>query len=237
MIGYDGAGGVSTLGLESGGEIGDFLCSTHRQLLFFLGFDLWDFVRYGFEQFPMIREIVQYGDPVLRQRCRPVTEVDDSIIGLVADMLDTMAHANGVGLAAPQVGEDVRLAMVDVSHDPECISFLKVNGEDANLEEIMPLIFINPELEFGQAKEFGMEGCLSIRGIRSEVRRPETVRATLPQLDGSVLVVETDGLLARALQHEVDHLNGVLFVDRLAAVAKVSMKNRLKRLLESGGEG
>ena len=77
-----------------------------------------------------------------------------------------------------------------------------------------------------------MEGCLSIRGIRAEVRRPEAVKATLPQLDGSVLVIETDGLLARALQHEIDHLNGVLFVDRLPAVAKVSMKNRLKRLLE-----
>lgn len=154
------------------------------------------------------------------------------IIELVGDMLDTMVAANGVGLAAPQVGEDLRLAVVDVSHDPECISFLKVNGEEVELLDIMPLIFINPELAFGQAKEFGMEGCLSIRNIRAEVRRPEAVKATLPQLDGSVLVVETDGLLARALQHEIDHLNGVLFVDRLPAVAKVSMKNRLKRLLE-----
>ena len=180
----------------------------------------------------MIREIVQYGHPVLRQRCRPVTEVDDEIIQLVGDMLDTMVAANGVGLAAPQVGEDLRLAVVDVSHDPECVSFLKVNGEEVSVLDIMPLIFINPELAFGQAKEFGMEGCLSIRGIRAEVRRPEAVKATLPQLDGTVLVVETDGLLARALQHEIDHLNGVLFVDRLPAVAKVSMKNRLKRLLE-----
>ena len=179
----------------------------------------------------MIRDIVQYGHPVLRQRCRPVTEVDDKIVRLVADMLDTMADANGVGLAAPQVGEDVRLAVIDVSHDPECISFLKVNGVHADLLDLMPLIFINPEIVFGQEKEFGIEGCLSIRGIRAEVRRPETVKATLPQLDGSVLVVETDGLLARALQHEIDHLNGVLFVDRLPAAAKVSMRNRLKRLL------
>ena len=96
----------------------------------------------------------------------------------------------------------------------------------------MPLVFINPELAFSQDKEFGMEGCLSIRDIRAEVRRPSAVKATLPQLDGSVWVIETDGLLARALQHEIDHLNGVLFVDRLAAVAKVSMSNRLKRLLE-----
>ena len=183
----------------------------------------------------MIREIVQYGHPVLRQRCRTISEVDDSIIQLVADMLDTMVDANGVGLAAPQVGEDLRLAVIDVSHDPECVSFLKVDGEDADLLSIMPLVFINPELEFGQQKEFGMEGCLSIRGIRAEVRRPEIVKARLTQLDGSVMVLETDGLLARALQHEIDHLNGVLFVDRLPAVAKVSMKNRLKRLLEENG--
>lgn len=186
---------------------------------------------------PMIRDIVQYGHPVLRLKCRPVTEVDDKLIQLVADMLETMVDANGVGLAAPQVGEDIRLAVIDVSHDPECVSFLKVNGEDAELESIMPLIFINPELVFSQEKESGMEGCLSIRGIRAEVRRPAAVKATLPQLDGSVLEVETDGLLARALQHEIDHLNGVLFVDRLPAVTKVSMKNRLKKLLDENQQG
>lgn len=180
----------------------------------------------------MIREIVQYGHPVLRQRCRPVLQVDDALVELVADLLDTMVDANGVGLAAPQVGEDLRLAVIDVSHDPECITFLKVNGKEADLDSIMPLIFINPELAFGQEKEFGMEGCLSIKGIRAEVRRPLAIKATLPQLDGSVLEIETDGLLARALQHEIDHLNGVLFVYRLPAVAKVSMKNRLKRLFD-----
>lgn len=185
----------------------------------------------------MIREIVQYGHPVLRQRCRPVTEVDETIVQLVADMLDTMIEANGVGLAAPQVNEDIRLAVIDVSHDPECVTMLKVNGEDAEIEDIMPLIFINPELAFSQEKETGMEGCLSIQGIRAEVRRPMAVKATLPQLDGTVMELETDGLLARALQHEIDHLNGVLFVDRLSAVGKVSMKNRLKRLLEENGNG
>jgi peptide deformylase len=179
----------------------------------------------------MIRDIVQYGHPVLRQKCRPVTEVDDALRELVADMLETMVDANGVGLAAPQVGEDIRLAVIDVSHDPECVSMLKVNGEDADLLSIMPLVFINPELTYSQEKEIAVEGCLSIVGIRSEVRRPAAVFAKLPQLDGSVLEVETDGLLARAIQHETDHLNGVLFVDRLSAVGKVSMKNRLKRLL------
>jgi peptide deformylase len=179
----------------------------------------------------MILDIVQYGHPVLRQKCRPVEVVDERIRQLVADMLETMVDASGVGLAAPQVGEDIRLAVIDVSHDPESVSLLKVNGADAELGSVMPLVFINPELTYSQEKDMAMEGCLSIRGIRAEVRRPEAVSARLPQLDGSVLEIETDGLLARALQHEIDHLNGVLFVDRLTAVAKVSMKNRLKRLL------
>lgn len=179
----------------------------------------------------MILEIVQYGHPVLRQKCRPVTEVDDSIRQLAADMIDTMIDANGVGLAAPQVGVDLRLAVVDVSHDPECITMLKVNGRDAALSEIMPLVFINPELTYSQQKESSTEGCLSIRGIRAEVRRPAALIAKLTLLDGTQLEIETDGLLARAIQHETDHLNGVLFVDRLPAVTKVSMRNRLKRLL------
>jgi peptide deformylase len=179
----------------------------------------------------MILEIVQYGHPVLRQKCRPVTEVDDSIRQLAADMIETMIDANGVGLAAPQVGVDIRLAVVDVSHDPECLTMLKVNGKDAEISEIMPLVFINPELTYSQQKETATEGCLSIQGIRAEVRRPAAVIAKLTLLDGRVLEIETDGLLARAIQHETDHLNGVLFVDRLPAVTKVSMRNRLKKLL------
>lgn len=179
----------------------------------------------------MILDIVQYGSPILRQRCRPVEVVDDGIRSLVVDMLETMAEAHGVGLAAPQVGEDLRLAVIDVSHDPECVSYLRVNGQSVEIESIMPLVFINPELDYGEEKEIDTEGCLSIQGIRAPVKRPCEVKATLPQLDGSVLVIETDGLLARALQHEIDHLNGVLFTDRLPPVAKVQMKNRLKKLL------
>jgi peptide deformylase len=175
--------------------------------------------------------IVQYGDPILRLPCRRIDTIDDGVISLVAEMLETMAEANGVGLAAPQIGRDLQLAVIDVSHDPECVSYLKVNGKDAEMSEIMPLIFINPTLEYGQEKEIDFEGCLSIKGIRCEVRRPMDVKATLPQLDGSTLVIETDGLLARALQHEIDHLNGILFTDRLSAVGKVGVKNRLKRLL------
>ncbi len=180
----------------------------------------------------MILEIVQYGHPVLRDRCAPVEKVDDKLKALVDSMLETMHDAHGVGLAAPQIGVPIRLAVIDVSHDPDCITYLRVNGEEAKLEDIMPLVFINPELEFGTRKEKDTEGCLSIADIRADVSRPAEVKARLPQLDGSELVVETDGLLARAIQHETDHLNGVLFIDRVSPAAKVRLKGKLKRLLD-----
>jgi len=183
----------------------------------------------------MILDIVQYGHPVLRVKCRPVVQVDDETRKLAADMLETMVDANGVGLAAPQVGIDLRMAVIDVSHDPGCVSYLRVDGKDAELASIMPLVFINPELELGKDFEFETEGCLSIEDIRADVRRPVDVKATLTLLDGTTIVVETDGLLARALQHEIDHLNGILFTDRLNAASKVTMKNRLKRLLAENG--
>ena len=179
----------------------------------------------------MILDIVQYGHPVLRERCKPVVEIDDKLRQLVADMLETMYDANGVGLAAPQVGVALRLAVVDVAHDPECITFLKVGGSDAPLESIMPLVFINPELEFTGPKERDLEGCLSIQDVRAEVNRPGAIKAKLPQLDGTVLEIETDGLLARAIQHETDHLNGVLFIDRVSPAAKIGLRRKLRRLM------
>ncbi|MEM1085091.1 MAG: peptide deformylase [Verrucomicrobiota bacterium] len=182
----------------------------------------------------MILDIVQYGHPVLRERCKAVAEVDDKLRELVANMLETMYDANGVGLAAPQVGIALRLAVVDVAHNPECVSFLKVNGEDAELTSIMPLVFINPELELGEEREKDTEGCLSIRDVQADVKRPGSLKARLPQLDGSVLELETDGLLARAIQHETDHLNGVLFIDRVSSATKISLKRKLKRLAAGG---
>ncbi|MGB0774982.1 MAG: peptide deformylase [Akkermansiaceae bacterium] len=178
----------------------------------------------------MVLEITQYGNPILRKKCRTVTEVNDEILKLADDMIETMEDANGVGLAAPQIDRDIRMAVVDVSHDPECVSFIKVNGKEAKMADIMPLVFINPELELEGPKEQDIEGCLSIHDIRAKVNRPTVVKATLPQLDGSTMELETDGLLARAIQHEVDHLNGILFVDRISPAAKVGIRRKLKRL-------
>ncbi len=179
----------------------------------------------------MLLEIVQIGDPVLRQKCRPVSEIDsDCIDALVANMQETMIAAEGIGLAAPQVGVPIQLAIIDVAHDPECVSFLKVNGEDAKLEDIMPLVFINPEIELLDPRLSETEGCLSIKDLNAKVTRPSVIKAKLPQIDGSVIELETDGLLARALQHEIDHLNGVLFIDRLSAAQKLTVRRKLKRL-------
>ncbi|MDE0571396.1 MAG: peptide deformylase, partial [Verrucomicrobiales bacterium] len=96
----------------------------------------------------MIREIVIFGDPVLRKKCDLVKNFSEDINSLVDDMLETMVSAEGIGLAAPQIGVPMQLAVVDVSHDPECISYLRVDGKDVDLLDMMPLIFVNPELEF-----------------------------------------------------------------------------------------
>lgn len=168
----------------------------------------------------------------MREKGKRITEVTSEIRELADDMLETMREANGVGLAAQQVGEAVQLAVIDVSHDEECVSYVRVNGEACNLADIMPLVFVNPELEMGPSKAADSEGCLSFPELRIDVRRPLDVTARVETLDGEILEIETDGLLARAIQHEVDHLFGVLFIDRLSTARKISLKRKLKELKE-----
>lgn len=183
----------------------------------------------------MIRKIVFYPDPVLRQVGARVETVTDEVRALAADMIETMYDAHGVGLAAPQVGESLQLAVVDVSHDEECVSYLRVNGEEKSLSEICPLVFINPRLELLGPKEADTEGCLSFPELRGEISRPSEVKATLETLDGETLVIETDGLFARALQHEVDHLFGRLFIDRMSSARKLAIRGRLREMQEDFG--
>ena len=184
----------------------------------------------------MILKIVRYPEPVLRAKCRPVTEITPDIRTLAANMLETMEAANGVGLAAPQVAVDLQLAVIDVSHNPDCITFMKVDGQPVNMVEHMPIVFMNPKLELGNAKELGEEGCLSFPRLRGDIRRSSAIKVSYTDLDGKMVTVETDGLLARAFQHEIDHLNGILFIDRLNAVAKVGIKRKLSRLMQEWEE-
>jgi peptide deformylase len=179
----------------------------------------------------MILPIVRYPSPILRAKCAAILEITPQHHQLAADMLETMRHAHGVGLAGPQVGVNEQIAVIDVSHDPECISFLRVNGEPVELTSFMPIVFINPSVKPGKAKDIMEEGCLSIPELRAKVTRPETLTVTYTNLQGESVTVETDGLLARAFQHEIDHLNGVLFIDRVSAAAKVGVMRRLRWLV------
>jgi len=181
----------------------------------------------------MALPIVLYGDPVLRVKCRRVEKITKELDELADEMIETMIDAQGVGLAAPQIGVPIQMAVVDVAHDPECITYLRIDGEDADLEDCMPLVFVNPELTLHKEKEPCEEGCLSIPDFRAEVTRPIEITARLEMLDGSFITVETDGLLARAIQHEVDHLNGILFVDRLGTTGKMRAKREIKKLAKT----
>ncbi len=187
----------------------------------------------------MLLSITQYGNPVLRAVSAPVEHVDEAIHALAANMIETMYAANGVGLAAPQVGENLRLVVIDIPEDedeeanPE-EQMATINGELRNIREIMPLVFINPVLEPYGNQSLCTEGCLSVRNIRANVARPERVKATLPQLDGSIMEIDCGGLLARCLQHECDHLEGFLFTDRASSAVKLTLAKKLKRLAKEG---
>ncbi|MDF1813373.1 MAG: peptide deformylase [Verrucomicrobiales bacterium] len=183
----------------------------------------------------MILEIVNYPAPVLRQSGERILEVTEEILDLADNMIETMNDAQGVGLAAQQVGHAIQMAVVDVSHDPDCISYLRVNGEDAELEDICPLVFINPEIEPRGEKETESEGCLSFPDLRSDITRKGEVIAKVETLDGEKLIIETDGLFSRAIQHEVDHLFGKLFIDRMSSARKLAIRKILKEMQQSYG--
>jgi peptide deformylase len=178
----------------------------------------------------MILEIVKYGNPVLRAKGKPVLEVNPGLQELAADMIETMHAANGVGLAAQQVGEAIQLTVLDVPELDERPSTMTLDGKPCDLEEWMPMVILNPELELGKEREAGTEGCLSFPEITAEISRATTVRARVTRLDGRRIEFEATGLLARALQHEVDHLNGVLFIDRMNSATKAGLAGRLKRM-------
>ena len=129
----------------------------------------------------------------------------------------------------------MQLAVVDVSHDPESISYLRVDGKKADLLDMMPLIFLNPELEFGGEQDVMSEGCLSFPEIRGEITRPYELKAKVKLMNGNTVTIETDGLLSRAIQHETDHLNGVLFIDRMSAATRIALRGKVKRMQRDYG--
>jgi peptide deformylase len=170
------------------------------------------------------RDILRFPDSRLRQRSAEVAAVDDDVRQLVADMAETMVAANGAGLAAIQVGAPVRLFIID-------------GGVAGGAEDAPPKVFINPEItEISQESQTGDEGCLSFPGIYVPVKRGQRARIRATDLDGKVFEAEGDGLFARALQHENDHLNGRLLIDQVGPVKREIIKRKLRKDLEAERE-
>ena len=174
--------------------------------------------------------IVRYGDPILRTKGKRIAAVDAHIRELAANMIETMHLANGIGLAAQQVGEALQLTVVDVSGAEDQESTLKLNGAEVDPKSSMPLLLLNPELTLNKETSLAIEGCLSFPEITADIRRAISVVVRAQTLEGAPVEIEASGLLARALQHEVDHLNGILFIDRMSAATKVALRSRLKRM-------
>ena len=178
----------------------------------------------------MILEIVRYGNPALRTKGERVPAADAKLRKLAADMLETMEAAHGVGLAAQQIGVPIQLAVINVAGIEDRPSTMLIGGRPVSVEAHMPLVLLNPELVLGKERESGNEGCLSFPEISAEIMRAAAVKAKAQTLDGTTIEFEATGLLARALQHEVDHLHGILFIDRMNSAAKATLAGKLKRL-------
>jgi peptide deformylase len=181
--------------------------------------------------------ILQYGDPILRAKGKQIDRIDDRIRELAANMLETMHAANGVGLAAQQIGEALQLTVLDISEVEDRPSTMKLNGEEVDPKSAMPLVLVNPQISLRDETSIGTEGCLSFPEITGEIERAESVMARAETLEGKSIEIEATGLLARVLQHEVDHLNGILFIDRMSSAAKASLSSRLKRLQKETQRG
>jgi peptide deformylase len=185
----------------------------------------------------MILPILEYGDPILRAKGKPIDNIDDRIHELAVNMIETMHAANGVGLAAQQVGEALQLTVLDVSLVEDRPSTLKVDGKEVDPKAAMPLVLINPEIELRGSTETGVEGCLSFPEITGDIERATSVIVRGQTLESSTIEIEATGFLARAIQHEGDHLNGILFIDRMNSAAKAALSSRLKRLQKETRRG
>lgn len=168
-----------------------------------------------------ILPIKKYPDPALSKPGQEVTQIDEDLRTLARDMVDTMYHAPGIGLAAPQVGQCVRLVVIDVAPAEQ-------RGN--------PLILFNPRIVERDGKTLHEEGCLSVPGFVAEVERAESITVEALDLDGNPICLQADNLLAVCLQHELDHLDGKLFLDRLSPLKRaLYRKRRLRELAEERG--
>jgi len=168
-----------------------------------------------------IREIRKYPDPVLRRETDSVKAFNDELKQLIEDMIETMYAAPGVGLAANQVGVSLRVAVIDVT-----------DRDDENIpKEREQLVLINPEIVDGEGSQFDEEGCLSVVDYSSSVKRFKKICIHAQDLQGNPIKIDAEDFLARVIQHEVDHLDGLLFIDRISALKRAFYKKRRKKQL------
>ena len=166
-----------------------------------------------------VREIKKYPDPVLKKRTSPVDAIDDDLCRLIDDMVETMHAAPGVGLAANQVGVPVQVAVIDIG------------GHEEEGKKHPLVVLINPEIVSQDGSIVAEEGCLSVPDFTEKVKRAARVKVRARDRAGKTFELEADGLLAKALQHEIDHLNGILFIDRLSPIKKSIFRRKLKKAL------
>jgi len=178
----------------------------------------------------MILEVVQYGHPVLRERGEKIKSITPEITQLIADMFETMYDSHGVGLAAQQVARALQLTVIDVRGVEDRPSTLWLEGEPADVAAFMPLVLINPKVTPVAPPVPGPEGCLSFPEIYADITRAEQVEVTALNAQGEPIAFRAGGLLARAVQHEFDHLQGVLFIDRMPAETKAKLRQDIDAL-------
>jgi peptide deformylase len=175
----------------------------------------------------MILNVVKYGHPALRQKGSRVESVTLEIKKLIADMFETMYAAKGVGLAAQQVAVPLQITVIDVRGVTDRPSTLELDGKPADVHDFMPLVLINPEVKPVNEPVAGPEGCLSFPEIYADITRPESVDVTAMNEKGKQFQFRCGGLLARAVQHETDHLHGILFIDRMEKKTKEELRPEL----------
>ncbi|MCM8532413.1 MAG: peptide deformylase [Lentisphaeraceae bacterium] len=173
-------------------------------------------------------DVKTYGNPVLRKDCEPVKDITDEIRKLTEEMIQCMYDENGIGLAAPQIGINKRIFVIDTNVDDEAIH---ATPGEAYLSPKMPMALINPEIVSASGPDIPfVEGCLSIPGVNATVYRPDVVRLKATTIDGESIDLECGGLLSRCVQHELDHLNGVLFTDKAVEEEVETSQDQLDKL-------
>ncbi|MEQ9825502.1 MAG: peptide deformylase [Puniceicoccaceae bacterium] len=179
--------------------------------------------------------ITHYGESVLTRKGTEITVFDEALLNLADAMVDTMYEADGIGLAAQQIDQPIMLCVVDVAPEGAEVDFAyELDGKTPPIDLIMPMALVNPRiLKVSEDTDVLEEGCLSFPGIRGEVRRPLAIEVTYQDLEGASHNLKCDGILARCIQHEVDHLNGILFTDRMDSKTRKSLKTELRELKEA----